>query len=151
MSLYLVRHGEAVDGDVDPERPLTARGRADVSAVARHAVEENIVAPRRIVHSGKARAQQTAEVWAEVSGAPAEAVDGLKPNDDPATWADRVDAAEDGLMLVGHLPHLERLAGLLVTGDAARPVVGLTTAEMVVLDHGPEGWTVSAKLAPGDR
>lgn len=121
-----------------------------MAAVARQAIAQGLVAAGRIVHSGKARAQQTAEIWGEQSGAPVEALDGLKPNDDPTIWADGVVAEEDGLMLVGHLPHLERLAGLLVTGDTAHPVIGLTTAELVVLDHGPDGWSVTTTLAPAD-
>ena len=35
MKLYLVQHGEACAKDVDPQRPLTEQGRADVDRLAR--------------------------------------------------------------------------------------------------------------------
>jgi len=61
MQLYLVRHGEAVAGEIDPERPLSAQG---VAAARKMAA---FLKPRKIEvgaiwHSTKARALQTAEM-----------------------------------------------------------------------------------------
>jgi phosphohistidine phosphatase len=36
--------------------------------------------------------------------------------DDPGIWARRLEGAEGETMLVGHLPHLGRLASLLICG-----------------------------------
>ena len=52
MRLYLVQHGEARTEQEDPERPLTARGVADVRRVAGVAAAAGITAAR-IFHSGK--------------------------------------------------------------------------------------------------
>ena len=63
MRLYLVQHGDALPEQVDPERPLSAEGRRDVEAVARLLASAGTRAVR-VAHSGKLRAQQTAEVLA---------------------------------------------------------------------------------------
>jgi phosphohistidine phosphatase len=141
---YLVRHGEAKAENVDPERHLTARGVDDVTRIANQAAEELSVRPARIVHSGKARARQTAEIWADVVGGAAGEADGLAPNDDPEIWAERLGGESADVMLVGHLPHLERLVGLLVTGDADTAVAGFPAGGFVALERTDDGWAVSA-------
>jgi len=152
MRLLLVRHGQAMDKSDDPTRPLTPRGREEVARVAAHAVSGLGLGPARILHSGKTRARETAEILGAVLGGPVEETDGLAPNDDPAIWIGRVGDQVDGeapdLMLVGHLPHLERLAGLLVAGEPSQSVVGLTTAELVVLERDESGWSLVDGAAP---
>jgi phosphohistidine phosphatase len=125
VRLYLVQHGEAKSEEEDPERPLTDRGASDVRRVVRQATGAGSVTVERIVHSGKTRAQQTAAAWGGVLGVPVEEADGLAPLDDPAIWAARVTGKTGDLMLVGHVPHLAKLAGLLLAGDSDRPVVGV--------------------------
>ena len=143
MRVFLVRHGEAEREEVDPERHLTDRGAEEVKRIATHAVEQLGVRPPRIVHSGKARARQTAEIWAGLVGAGVAEADGLAPNDDPSLWATRLQGEGDDLMLVGHLPHLERLAGLLVTGDSEQAVAGFPAGGMVGLERTDGVWEVS--------
>ena len=116
MQLYLVQHGQAKTKEEDPERPLTDQGVDDASGVARRAVDDLGVRPARLLHSGKTRARQTADIWGGLLGAAVEEVDALAPNDDPTTWQAQVAAEADDLLLVGHLPHLARLAGLLHAG-----------------------------------
>jgi len=144
MRAYLVRHGEANHEKVDPDRHLTDRGVEDVTRIATDAVDDLGVRPTLIVHSGKARARQTAEIWAGLVGVGVEKADGLSPNDNPSSWAARLDAEDDDVMLVGHLPFLERLTGLLVMGDAERGVAGFPAGGLVVLDRSENGWSVIA-------
>src|SRR3954468_18109828 len=100
MQIYLVRHGEAKRENVDPERHLTDRGAEEVRRIAAKAVADLGVRPTRIVHSGKARARQTAEIWGRLVDAEVAETDGLAPNDDPSIWAARLNSEGDGLMLV---------------------------------------------------
>ncbi len=100
--LYLVRHGEAMSAEEDPGRPLSDRGRREVERVAR-AVSGRCPSLERIAHSGKLRAQQTAEIMAEhlkpcdgVSSLP-----GLAPNDDPEVARGLAEGATGPTMLVG--------------------------------------------------
>ena len=70
-----------------------------------------------IRHSGKLRAQQTAEIFAEHLDTQAVAAAGLAPKDDVAAIAGAIEQEQGVVMLAGHLPFLERLAAQLVTGN----------------------------------
>jgi phosphohistidine phosphatase len=148
MRVYLTQHGRAMTEEQDPDRPLTPQGVADVGHVIEVASSLGAMAVDRIIHSGKARARQTAEMWAEALGAPTTDADGLAPMDDPAIWAERLGLERADVLLAGHLPHLSRLASLLVAGDADRVVVGFQPGGLVRLDPGDDGWTVGLVLAP---
>jgi phosphohistidine phosphatase len=149
VQLYLVQHGRAKTEDEDPERPLTEQGVEDVARVANHAVAQLGVRPTRVLHSGKTRARQTAEAWGALLDAHVEPADALAPNDDPTIWFERLRSESDDLVLVGHLPHLARLAGLLLIGGADRPVVKFRQGGLVGLERTDTGWVVSLVLPPG--
>jgi len=155
MKLYLVQHGEAVSEAEDPERPLTAQGREDVARIAAFARLAGVEI-EQIRHSGKRRAEETAALLAEQL-APAGGVvsaAGLAPKDDVRPLADRLNRESRPLMLVGHRPFLDRLAGLLVAGDSARTVVQFQKGGIVCLERQPEGaswavaWAVTPELIP---
>jgi phosphohistidine phosphatase len=148
MRLYLVQHGEARSEEEDPERTLTDRGLEHVRRAARGAAEAGTAHVDRIVHSGKTRARQTGEAWGEALGVPVAEADGLAPLDDPGVWAARLATEERDLMLVGHLPHLGKLAGLLLAGDAERPVIVFQQGGVVGLERGPSGWSAWLVLPP---
>lgn len=150
MKLYLIHHAEARPEEEDPDRPLSEKGWADARRVAAHLVGCGAVRVQRIIHSGKLRTRQTAEAWAERLG-PVEIIpaDGLDPNADPTTWADRLQRERGDTMLVGHLPHLERLVSRLVVGDPGRRVVAFRNAGAVCLQRGEDGrWTIRWALTP---
>jgi phosphohistidine phosphatase len=141
-----------VAADVDVDRPLTEEGREAVTHVARHAASCGVRVDR-IVHSGKTRAAQTADILAAALRCDdVVAVHGLKPNDDVAAAARfLVDPAASGsLAVVGHLPLLDRLASLLVAGDAAANVVAFRNAGLVSLVQAPSsgGFSVAWVLTP---
>jgi len=140
LSCYLVRHGEAAPGPVDAERPLTARGRRSVEAVARRLVERG-VAVREIRHSGLVRARETAELLGAALHPPAgvRAVGGLGPDADPEEIRAVLESTSESLLFVGHLPHLARLAAALVRGD--EDTVAFQPGTAVCLARGPGAWT----------
>lgn len=149
MSLYLVQHGEALSDAEDPERPLSEIGRANAAAVADRLARSGI-AVHAIYHSGKLRAEQTAEIFAEVL-TPTPGVRelvGLAPKDDPNVVAEALTEFADSTMLVGHLPHLDRLASLLVTGSRQGGVVGFRNAGAVALTETGGNWTVAWIVTP---
>jgi phosphohistidine phosphatase len=106
------------------------------------------VTATRIIHSGKTRARQTAETWSEALGIAVEEADGLAPLDDPQIWAGRVALATNDVMVVGHLPHLAKLAGLLLVGDANRTVIGFRQGGLVGLEQTEAGWSVTLVVPP---
>ena len=148
VMLYLVQHGQAKPEDEDRQRPLSDRGVDDVTRVARWAVDRLDTRPGRVIHSGKTRARQTAGLWGRLVDVDTKEGDGLAPNDDPTTWARRIAADDGDLMLVGHLPHLARLASLLLTGDADRQLIGFQQGGLVALQRTDTGWVVVLLLPP---
>lgn len=134
MRCYLVRHGEAKAETEDPARPLSDRGREEVTRVARHAAILGLELAE-IFHSDKLRARQTAEILAEHLS-PARGIremQGLAPMDDPDTARVEIEAAREPLMLVGHLPHLSRLASALLLGDPDREIFSFQTGGIACL------------------
>lgn len=150
MRVYLIRHGRAEDAATDPTRPLSRQGREDVTRVAGFLSLFERPKPRCVVHSGKLRAAQTAAMFAEAWRVDdVREMPELSPNADPAAWASRLAGSEGDTALVGHLPHLGRLAGLLVCGDAGREAVRMHAAAVLCLERGETGWTVLWHLHPG--
>jgi phosphohistidine phosphatase len=78
----------------------------------------------RIIHSGKKRALQTAEIFVKALEPEAGVTKGagLAPLDDVTQFASTLNNEED-IMVVGHLPFLERLLSCLVAGSPERPVI----------------------------
>jgi phosphohistidine phosphatase len=149
MKIYLVQHGESETKTVDPARPLTAQGRQDVQQVAAFAARLGLEV-EQIRHSGKTRAEQTAEILGEAL-APAGGVvmvSGLAPNDDVRPVAEALARESQPVMLVGHLPFLVRLAGLLVTGSPDRSVVQFRNAGIVCLTREEDRWLVAWIVTP---
>jgi phosphohistidine phosphatase len=149
MKIYLVQHGEAEPKTVDPARPLTAQGRQDVQQVAAFAARLGLEV-EQIRHSGKTRAEQTAEILGEVLS-PAGGVvtvSGLAPNDDVRPVAEALTRESQTVMLIGHLPFLARLVGLLVTDNPDRSVVQFRNAGIVCLTREEDGWLVAWILTP---
>ncbi len=158
MYLYLVRHGEAKSKEQDPERPLTEAGSEMVRRVAT-LLGGIRLSVGGIHHSTKLRARQTAEILAAGSGAvaPVTEVPNLDPLADVEELAESLSRATTDLMLVGHLPHLDRLASRLVSGDAGHEIFSFPACGVLCLRRRPESesreggavWTVCWMLDPG--
>jgi len=149
MRLFLVQHGEAKSKAEDPERGLTDGGAKAAARVAAR-LAAAAVEVSEIRHSGKRRAEQTAAIFARVL-APVQGVSaasGLDPNDDILPLAESLRETHGGLMIVGHLPFLGRLAGFLLTGDAGREVVRFHNAGVVCLAEEDGAWHVEWALVP---
>ena len=149
MRLYLVQHGLAKAENEDPARPLSGQGREDVTRVAGFLSLFEKPKPSKILHSGKLRAQQTSEMLAEAwGGIPVEQSPDLSPNDDPSTWSAYLASMNRDLMLVGHLPHMQRLAGLLICGDPDREAIHFRNGGVVCLENHDTGWSVLWQINP---
>jgi phosphohistidine phosphatase len=149
MELYLVQHGEAKSKAEDPQRPLTERGRDEVRRVAAFAARAGLKV-NQIRHSGKRRAEETASILAKHLS-PAEgvlAVPGLAPMDDVRPIAQALQRETAPLMLVGHLPFMDRLAGLLVTGDPNNSAVRFRMGGIVCLEGAGDDWAAKWVIRP---
>ncbi len=147
--LYLVRHGDARLGSEDPNRPLTDGGVGDIELAARN-VSEIGIDVSVVLHSGRLRAKQTAEIFAKYLHPPegVEQVNGLAPSDEPDSARLLIEEADQPVMLVGHLPHLSRLLSLLVTGNSETEVVRFHTGSVVSAAKVQEKWSIDWILTP---
>ncbi len=150
MPIYLVQHALSLPKEQDPEKGISEQGRADTEKIAGVAKGYQVKIGR-IQHSGKKRAEQTADIFADVlipdSGS--EAGVGLSPLDDVHDIAGNLNPST-GLMIVGHLPHLERLTSWLVSGQLDHPVFKFQNSGIVCLDKGTEHdqWHIKWTLMP---
>jgi phosphohistidine phosphatase len=151
VRLYLVQHGEALPEEKDPERHLTTTGERDVKKVARF-LKPLQLSVAEVWHSGKARAAQTAEFLAPSLAGKAKMVrrEGLAPKDAVRPLREAVERFGEDLMIVSHLPLLEKLAASLVTGDKTGDVVGFQYGCVVCLDNATEdgNWQVAWMVVP---
>lgn len=149
MKVYLVQHAVAKAKSEDETRPLTHQGHEDVTRVAGFLSLFEKPQPALIVHSGKLRARQTAEMIAEAWHVADVREEGdLAPTDDPALWAARLREMAQDVVLVGHLPHLQKLAGLLLADEAEREVVHFRNAGAVCLERTDTGWRLLWHVVP---
>lgn len=150
MFLYLVQHGEAKREEDDPQRGLTDKGFKDVARTAIYAQGLGL-AVSVIYHSGKTRSMQTAQLLADYlkPGKAPSPADALAPLDDPAVWAGRIAGMNEDLMLVGHLPYMAKLAGLLLCGDKEKMPIDFKMGGIACLKRFDDGrWAVEWMIVP---
>jgi len=150
MKLYLVQHAKAASKEADPQRSLTEEGRRDIQKVAIF-IKPLDLSVDYLWHSGKNRAQQTAEILAEVVEVKKEmaALDGLAPNDDVSTLRDEIISDKKDIMIVGHLPFLSKLTSLLLTGSEASNTVAFKNGGIVCLDYSDDNqWHLDWMIIP---
>ena len=150
MKLYLIQHGEATTEEVDPSRPLTAKGRSDVQKIASF-LKGAGVRPGDILHSGKTRARQTAEIIAASLGPDFKIKEreGLAPNDPVKAFTNEISGMANDLMIVGHLPFLGKLAAMLLAGSESKNVVAFRQGGVVCLQRNEDqSWQVAWMVTP---
>ncbi len=138
MALYVVQHGKSLPKAQDPEKGLSAEGKMETERIA-DVARGYQVRVSRILHSGKKRACETAEILS-MRLSPAggsESGAGMNPMDDVRTFSDSLDL-DKNMMLVGHLPFLERLIGQMVCGNPNQIVFKLQNSGILCLDRVPE-------------
>ncbi len=150
MALYLVQHGKSLPKEVSPEQGLSKEGSAEVERIAEVAKGYSIKI-RQIRHSTKARARQTAALFQAALDPqdPMTVMEGLKPLDNVEAVAPEI-VDEPDIMLVGHLPFMERLASFLITGSIEKKVFKFQNGGIVCLDRVPESgdWFIKWALMP---
>ena len=150
MRVYLVQHGESKSEEEDPQRRLTDKGIVEVQKVAKF-LRPLKLAVDAIWHSGKARAQQTGELLAEAVEARDRVVqrEGLGPKDQVATTKGALQQTGNDVMVVGHLPFLDKLVAVLVTGSEENEIVEFRFGSVVCIERrDDEKWKVAWMIRP---
>lgn len=149
MKAYFVQHAAALPKEEDPKRSLSSEGQAQAKATAKFAKKAGVELAR-IWHSGKNRAAQTAEIMADQLRPTlgVRSSEELGPLDDPRQWAGRLVEMDQDVMLVGHLPYMERITSLLLVGDPDRPIIACHNAGIICLEHEADQWSVQWIVTP---
>jgi len=151
MYLYLVQHAEAVSKDIDPSRGLSEKGMDDIKRISQYISGMNLEV-HEIFHSGKKRALQTAQMLAthlEIEDKVTEA-DGLSPLDNPDVWFSKIHDFNKNVLLVGHLPHMAKLASLALCGNQDSNAVNFEMGCIVCLRKDDEQhWSTDWIVKPG--
>lgn len=157
--LYLLRHAKAVPADPaadDFARELTVRGMHDAAAMARY-LRKNEMRPDLILISTAARTRQTAELVQRELDVPVDGREALYLAEPGKIFAmvQATPAKSGALMVVGHNPGIEELAGLLAREPVRRKErerrdvleEKFPTAALAVLDFDIAKWR---DIRPGD-
>jgi len=147
MRLYLVQHGEATSKETDPNRPLTKRGKEGVSRMAKFLKKKGI----RVIatwHSEKLRAIQTAQILGKAVSVEIVKQEGLAPNDPVDKWLEELNTRVKDVMMVGHLPFLERLASLLLVGNESSQLIAFRPGGVVCLEREEGKWSLVWMMSP---
>ena len=150
MNVYLVRHAHAVAADVDATRPLSPRGREQVTALADFLAPSGVFQPAEFWHSPLVRSRQTAELLArrlqlDVSRS---LIPELEPESDPRAAARRLKVTTHAVAIVGHEPHLSALATLLIGAKAGLPVFVMKKCSVLALEGIDAHWSVRWHISP---
>lgn len=149
MALYLVQHGQHLPKEIDEKQGLSEQGIDEVERIADTAAVYGVKIDR-ILHSEKKRARQTADIFAKKRNVAGVAeTGGLKALDDPKAFAGQI-RSDENLMLVGHLPFMERMASYLTTGKTDYTVFKFQNGGIVCLDKLPDSdfWAIVWALMP---
>lgn len=151
MKLYFVQHAESKRKEEDHTRSLSDRGWEDIRKTANYAKKHLRIKVEQIVHSGKLRAKQTAEVLAEHLNPPNGVTTdtSLEPLADPKAWKKRLSETKEDIMVVGHLPHLSKLTSYLLADDETKEVIGFKMGGIVCLERDQQRrWTIQWMITP---
>lgn len=151
--LYFAQHGLAVSESVDPERPLSDNGISQSRSVAQQLSSAGIPISQ-IFHSGKLRANQTADLFASQLNDPfVSATEHLSPNDDVTLLVKNLNT--ENALYVGHLPHLDKLVSYLVTGQTSPSIITFQNSAVICLEQSENKyfikWFLTPDLLPADR
>ena len=148
MAIFLVQHGLALSKEEDPERSLSKEGIKDVERIAEVAKGYSIPV-KSIRHSGKKRAQQTAEIFAKaLKVQDLEGIGGMDPKDDVEPFGATLNN-ESNTMFVGHMPFMSKLTSHLIAGNTEKEVFKFQNAGVVCLDTDNDNhWMIKWTLMP---
>jgi phosphohistidine phosphatase len=149
MKLFLVRHGEYISSEWDPDQPLSEKGIKETRSVANWLKGLHLEIDE-IRHSVKKRAKETAEIFARALSPQCEAAqtEGLKPMDPIEPILEEIQETDQQLMFVGHLPFMEKLLTVLLFGEERECPIVFCPSCVVCLEGEGRHWKIAWVLSP---
>jgi len=82
-------------------------------------------------------------------GGQPELVEGIKPNDDVASFGEKLNDLQDDTLMAGHLPFMARLVAWFITGNKDLGMRAYWPGSVVCLEQQEEGgWTLEWMVRP---
>ncbi len=136
MRLYIVQHGDSVAKEIDPHRPLSDQGQADIQRLAEWLSNYNVQIAH-ILHSGKTRAKETAEILRPLLKSHSQIYEGqgLAPNDSPEAFLHQFRDREIDTLVAGHMPFVARTVSQALTGAPDRQLVEFVPGSVAGLER----------------
>lgn len=152
MKLYLMRHGEALSSELDPERGLSDSGIENIEALAHHLQKQDLTF-QCVFHSKKKRAMQTAAIMGRAlsPNVSLQLMENISPMDDPKLSAPEINSWDKDTLITSHLPFLPNLVTLLTGQDAFLSAITFETGTIICLEKGNnDTWTIKWSAAPSE-
>jgi len=150
MRLYIVQHGDSLPKDVDPDRPLSNRGRVDIERLTEW-LSNHDVQIAQILHSGKTRAKQTAEILRPLLKSHKQIYkgQGLAPNDSPEAFLHQLSDPEKDTLVAGHMPFVARTVSQALTGAPDRQLVEFVPGSVAGIERSEDAsWRLFVFVRP---
>jgi len=149
MKLYIMRHGKAAAAQQGQDQILTPDGHAAIENLADMLGRQGIRV-ERILHSGKTRARQTAEIMASrVSDyIIPEVHPHIKPNDNPQALIDDIRHWHSDTLVVSHLPFIPALLPLLTSATSGHSAISFEPGTIICLSPDNDDWQIEWVESP---
>ena len=147
-SLYILQHGRSVSREIDPLRPLSADGRRDIEHLAKHLAKRGVQL-QHVIHSGKRRAEQTAEVISKLLAPDITPVpySGISPDDPVEAFIGGIDMGMGTILLVSHMPFVSRLCSVMLSGEVSAQFE-FTPGTLACMHFQDGAWSMAYMLCP---
>lgn len=130
---YFVQHGLAEPKEIDATRPLSKEGVEQVRKMATQLHQHGVLI-ENIYHSGKLRAAQTAQIFAEVLQVKlVNEFKGMNPNDDPHNIISHLK--QDNVMFVGHLPNIQKVVSEILSNGKNDDMLKFSNAAVACISQ----------------
>jgi phosphohistidine phosphatase len=147
MKLYLIQHGISLPEEKDPEKSLSPEGKEETQRIAEFLKAKNIEVDAQW-HSPKLRAMQTAQIVANsISCSETKERDDLNPLNSVEKFPQEIKSLNKNLMIIGHLPFLQKLASLLISGSDTNQFISFKNSGVVCLEY-IDTWKIAWMVTP---
>lgn len=135
MRYYFAQHGKALSSDIDVTRSLSPEGIDETQTIA-ETLKRNSAFISRLVHSGKERAAQTAQIFASALDIKSSIkIDGMAPNDDVVSFCNTISSSEfDNTLFIGHLPHLQKVISFLLIETTSSDIIAFQNSAVACIE-----------------
>ncbi len=147
MKLYLIQHGIALPEEKDPEKSLSPEGKEETQRTAEFLKTKNIKVDA-VWHSPKLRAIQTAQIISNsIFCSEIKERNDLNPLDSVEIFPEEIKFLDKNLMIVGHLPFLQKLPSLLLSGSETNQFISFKNSGILCLEY-TDTWKIAWMVTP---